>query len=40
MVRRVGLGATRMRDEPYEEHGHRWIAMTDREGNEFCVCAC
>lgn len=34
------LGATRAPGEPYEEHGHRWIAMLDPEGNEFCVCAC
>ena len=39
-ARLIGLGATRARDEVYEEHGHRWIAMLDPEANEFCVCAC
>ena len=39
-ARPEGLGATRVRAEPFEEHGHRWVAMTDPEGNEFCVCVC
>jgi predicted enzyme related to lactoylglutathione lyase len=34
--RLVALGATRGDD--YAELGHRWIAMRDPEGNEFCVC--
>ena len=38
--RLAALGATRVPGEPFEEHGHRWVAMTDPEGNEFCVCAC
>jgi predicted enzyme related to lactoylglutathione lyase len=33
-----GLGATRARAEPFEEHGAEWITMADPEGNEFCVC--
>lgn len=37
-ARLVGLGATRTPDAVFEEHGHRWIAMLDPEGNEFCVC--
>lgn len=40
VARLVGLGAVRVDGDPFEEHGHRWIAMTDPEGNEFCVCAC
>ena len=40
VARLVGLGAARVDGELFEEHGHRWIAMTDPEGNEFCVCAC
>jgi predicted enzyme related to lactoylglutathione lyase len=39
-ARLEGLGARRTRDEAFEEHGHRWIAMADPEGNEFCVCEC
>jgi predicted enzyme related to lactoylglutathione lyase len=38
-ARLEALGACRVRD-PIAEHGHRWIPMTDPEGNEFCVCAC
>ena len=37
--RLVGLGATRLRDEPFDEVGHRWVALADPEGNEFCVVA-
>jgi len=40
VARLVGLGAARDDGEPFEGHGHRWIAMTDPEGDEFCVCAC
>ena len=36
--RLVTLGATRIRPDPVEEHGSRWIVMADPEGNEFCVC--
>ena len=36
--RLVGLGATRLRDEPFVETGTSWILMADPEGNEFCVC--
>jgi predicted enzyme related to lactoylglutathione lyase len=32
------LGATRLRADPMEEHGNRWVVMVDPEGNEFCVC--
>jgi predicted enzyme related to lactoylglutathione lyase len=31
------LGAKRLRDEPFSEHGLRWIQLADPEGNEFCV---
>jgi len=34
--RLVALGA--QRGVAIAEHGHRWIAMLDPEGNEFCVC--
>jgi predicted enzyme related to lactoylglutathione lyase len=36
--RLVGLGATRIADEPLAEHGTTWVLMSDPEGNEFCVC--
>lgn len=36
--RLVALGAQRTPDAVFDEHGHRWIAMLDPEGNEFCVC--
>lgn len=32
------LGARRVHAAASEEHGTRWIPMTDPEGNEFCVC--
>jgi predicted enzyme related to lactoylglutathione lyase len=35
-TRLIALGAQRRED--FAEHGHRWIAMVDPEGNEFCVC--
>jgi predicted enzyme related to lactoylglutathione lyase len=38
-TRLEALGAQRVRDA-IAEHGHRWIPMTDPEGNEFCICAC
>jgi predicted enzyme related to lactoylglutathione lyase len=34
--RLVTLGA--QRGDEFHELGHRWIAMLDPEGNEFCVC--
>jgi predicted enzyme related to lactoylglutathione lyase len=39
VARLEALGARRARD-PIDEHGHRWIPMTDPEGNEFCICVC
>jgi predicted enzyme related to lactoylglutathione lyase len=36
--RLVGLGATRISDQPLGEHGSNWLLMADPEGNEFCVC--
>ena len=36
--RLAGLGATRLRSEPFVEAGTSWILMADPEGNEFCVC--
>jgi predicted enzyme related to lactoylglutathione lyase len=32
------LGARRIVDDAIEEHGNRWVVMSDPEGNEFCVC--
>jgi predicted enzyme related to lactoylglutathione lyase len=37
-ARLIDLGATRVSDTPYNEHGSAWILMADPEGNEFCVC--
>lgn len=37
-ARLEALGARRAHAEPIQEHGERWIVMTDPEGNEFCVC--
>ncbi|MFL6154819.1 MAG: VOC family protein [Marmoricola sp.] len=37
--RLVGLGASRLDDEPQTEFGTSWIRMADPEGNEFCVCS-
>jgi predicted enzyme related to lactoylglutathione lyase len=37
-ARLVELGARRIVDDPFEEHGNRWVVMADPEGNEFCVC--
>ena len=31
------LGAKRLRNQPFAEHGLRWIQLADPEGNEFCV---
>jgi catechol 2,3-dioxygenase-like lactoylglutathione lyase family enzyme len=31
------LGATRLHEDPVEEHGFRWYRMSDPEGNDFCV---
>jgi predicted enzyme related to lactoylglutathione lyase len=36
-ARLEALGATRLRDEPFAEHGLQWIQLADPEGNEFCV---
>jgi predicted enzyme related to lactoylglutathione lyase len=33
-----GLGAQRVSDDTYSEHGSTWILMADPEGNEFCIC--
>ena len=32
------LGARRIVADAIEEHGNRWVVMSDPEGNEFCVC--
>jgi predicted enzyme related to lactoylglutathione lyase len=37
-ARLVELGARRLRDEPFVEHGTSWILLADPDGNEFCVC--
>jgi len=31
------LGATRRREQPFDEHGFLWYQFADPEGNEFCV---
>jgi catechol 2,3-dioxygenase-like lactoylglutathione lyase family enzyme len=36
-ARLEGLGAKRLRDQPFAEHGLHWIQLADPEGNEFCV---
>jgi len=33
----LALGATRLTDEPIEEHGWTWHILADPDGNEFCV---
>ncbi|HLH58403.1 MAG TPA: VOC family protein [Streptosporangiaceae bacterium] len=33
----VGLGATRLTDEPVVEVGWHWHILADPDGNEFCV---
>lgn len=38
VTRLEGLGAQRIKADPIEEHGNRWVVMADPEGNEFCVC--
>lgn len=37
-ARLVELGATRVSEGQYSEHGSSWVLMHDPEGNEFCVC--
>lgn len=32
------LGAQRVSDDTWSEHGSTWILMADPEGNEFCIC--
>jgi predicted enzyme related to lactoylglutathione lyase len=32
------LGARRVANDQFHEHGSNWILMADPEGNEFCVC--
>jgi len=36
-ARLVALGAKRLQEKPFAEHGLRWIQLADPEGNEFCV---
>jgi predicted enzyme related to lactoylglutathione lyase len=37
-ARLEALGARRVTDDQFHEHGSHWILMADPEGNEFCVC--
>ena len=37
-ARLEALGGRRLNGEPMDEHGCRWIAMADPEGNELCLC--
>jgi predicted enzyme related to lactoylglutathione lyase len=32
------LGAKRVSNDTYSEHGSSWVRMADPEGNEFCIC--
>jgi len=36
-ARLEALGATRLQDKPFDEHGFLWYQLADPEGNEFCV---
>jgi catechol 2,3-dioxygenase-like lactoylglutathione lyase family enzyme len=36
-ARLEGLGATRLQEKPFDEHGFRWFQLADPEGNELCV---
>jgi catechol 2,3-dioxygenase-like lactoylglutathione lyase family enzyme len=36
-ARLEGLGAKRLQEKPFDEHGFRWFQLGDPEGNEFCV---
>ena len=38
VARLESLGARRLVDDAIEEHGNRWVVLSDPEGNEFCVC--
>lgn len=31
------IGAKRLQDKPFDEHGFLWYQLADPEGNEFCV---
>ena len=36
-ARLEAIGAKRLQDTPFDEHGFRWYQFADPEGNEFCV---
>ena len=36
-ARLVELGATRLVEQAFNEHGMSWIVLADPEGNELCV---
>jgi len=36
-ARLEALGATRLQDKPFDEHGFLWYQLADPEGNEFCI---
>ena len=36
-ARLEALGAQRLQEKPFDEHGFRWFQLADPEGNEFCV---
>jgi predicted enzyme related to lactoylglutathione lyase len=36
-ARLEALGARRLHEEPFAEHGFCWFQLADPEGNEFCV---
>jgi catechol 2,3-dioxygenase-like lactoylglutathione lyase family enzyme len=37
VARLEGIGAKRLHDRPFDEHGLHWFQLADPEGNEFCV---
>jgi predicted enzyme related to lactoylglutathione lyase len=36
-ARLEALGAKRLQEKPFDEHGFLWFQLADPEGNEFCV---
>jgi predicted enzyme related to lactoylglutathione lyase len=36
-ARLEALGATRLQEKPFDEHGFLWYQLADPEGNEFCI---
>ena len=36
-ARLEALGAKRLQEKPFDEHGFLWYQLADPEGNEFCI---